>query len=86
MYMSGLDQKYEFGDHKITTHRFRVFFITNVSCHDPNLAKYFTIQKKQSKDLLMYDRLAIDEMLENYIKFESDLLICDSDKHKGNVN
>ena len=43
-------------------------------------------KKKQSKDLLMYDRLAIDEMLENYIKFESDLLIYDSDKHKGNVN
>ena len=70
----GLDQKYESGRHKITTHSFRAFFITKVSRHDPNLAKYFAGQE-QARDLLMYDRLALDEKLEKYIEFEPDLLI-----------
>ncbi len=52
---AGLDQKYESGQHKITTHSFRAYFITMVSRHDPNLAKYFAGQE-QSWDLLMYDR------------------------------
>ena len=82
---AGLDQKYESRRHKITTHSFRAFFITKVSRHDPNLAKYFAGQE-QSRDLLMYDRLTADEKLENYIKFEPDLLMYDSDKHKGIVN
>ena len=69
-----LDQKYESGRHKITTHSFRAFFITKVSRHDPNLAKYFAGQE-QARDLLMYDRLTLDEKLEKYIEFESDLLI-----------
>jgi len=73
----GLDQKYESGRHKITTHSFRAFFITKVSRHDPNLAKYFAGQE-QSRDLLMYDRLTLDEKLEKYIEFESDLLIYDT--------
>ncbi len=76
---TGLTQKYSAGRYKITTHSFRAFFITKVSRHDPNLAKYFAGQE-QSRDLLMYDRLTLDEKLENYIEFESDLLICDT-KH-----
>ena len=71
-----LDQKYESGRHKITTHSFRAFFITKISRHDPNLAKYFAGQE-QSRDLLMYDRLTLDERLEKYIEFEPDLLIND---------
>ncbi len=69
-----LDQKYESGRHKITTHSFRAFFITKVSRHDPNLAKYFAGQE-QARDLLVYDRLTLDEKLKKYIEFESDLLI-----------
>ncbi len=76
-----MDQKYESGHHKITTHSFRAFFITKVSRHDPNLAKYFAGQE-QSRDLLMYDRLTVDEKLENYIKFEPDLLIGQVDSIK----
>lgn len=72
-----LDQKYSTGNYKISTHSFRAFFITKVSRHDPNLAKYFAGQE-QSKDLLVYDRLTQDEKLEKYIEFEPDLLIYDS--------
>lgn len=70
----GLDQRYESGVHKITTHSFRAYFITKVSRHDSNLAKYFAGQE-QSGDLLMYDRLTLDEKLEWYMKFEHDLLV-----------
>ncbi len=73
----GSDQRYESGHHKITTHSFRAFVITKVSRHDPNFAKYFAGQK-QSRDLLMYDHLTVDEKLEKYIEFEPDLLICDT--------
>ena len=79
---AGLDQKYESGLHKITTHSFRAYFITKVSRHDPNLAKYFAGQE-QARDLLMYDRLTTDERLENYIKFEPDLLIYDNNKRQN---
>jgi len=76
----GLDQKYESGHHKITTHSFRAYFITRVSRHDPNLAKYFAGQE-QSRDLLTYDRLTVDERLEHYIRFERDLLVLDKDEN-----
>lgn len=72
----GLDQKYESGRRKITTHSFRAYFITKVSRHDPNLAKYFAGQE-QAGDLLVYDRLTLDEKLKKYIEFEPDLLILD---------
>lgn len=74
---ANLDQKYESGRHKITTHSFRAYFITKISRHDPNLAKLFAGQD-QSRDLLMYDRLTSSEKLEKYIEFESDLLIYDT--------
>ena len=71
---TGLAQKYSTGRYKITTHSFRAFFITKVSRHDPNLAKYFAGQE-QSRDLLVYDRLTLDEKLQKYIEFELDLLM-----------
>ena len=71
---TGLAQKYSAGRYKITTHSFRAFFITKVSRHDPNLAKYFAGQE-QSRDLLVYDRLTLDEKLQKYIEFELDLLM-----------
>jgi len=78
---TGLDQRYESGHHKITTHSFRAYFITKVSRHDPNLAKYFAGQE-QSRDLLTYDRLTVEEKLEHYIKFERDLLVLDKDEKR----
>lgn len=78
---TGLAQKYSAGRYKITTHSFRAFFITKVSRHDPNLAKYFAGQE-QSRDLLMYDRLTLDERLQKYIEFEPDLLIGNSIMNK----
>ena len=75
----GLNQRYSSGNHKVSTHSFRAFFITKVSRHDPNLAKYFAGQE-QTGDLLMYDRLTLDERLQKYIEFESDLLIFDEKK------
>ena len=78
---AGLDQKYETnGRSMISTHSFRAFFITKVSRHDPNLAKYFAGQKGY---LLQYDRLSDEEKLEHYIKFEPSLLVCDPDRRHG---
>ena len=70
---AGLDRKYETnGRNVITTHSFRAFFITRVSRHDSNLAKYFAGQKGY---LMQYDRLSDKEKLEHYIKFEPSLLV-----------
>ncbi len=74
-----LHQTYENGIRTITTHSFRSYFITRFSRHDPNLAKYFAGQD-QSKDLLVYDRLTLEEKLEKFLEIESDLLIYDDDK------
>ena len=80
---AGLDRKYETtGRNKISTHSFRAFFITRVSRHDPNLAKYFAGQKGY---LLQYDRLSDEEKLEYYIKFEPSLLVCDRAKSMGEI-
>ena len=71
---AGLDRKYETnGRNVITTHSFRAFFITRVSRHDPNLARYFAGQKGY---LMQYDRLSDEEKLKHYIKFEPSLLVC----------
>lgn len=68
----GMGQRYESnGRYKISTHSFRAWFITRVSRHDPNLAKYFAGQKGY---LMQYDRLTDQEKLECYLKFEPDLL------------
>ena len=69
----GLDAKYESnGRLKITTHSLRAYFITRVSRRDPNLAKLLAGQKGY---MLQYDRLADEEKLAKYIKFEPDLLV-----------
>ena len=71
----GISDKYETnGRNVITTHSFRAFFITKVSRHDANLAKYFAGQKGY---LMQYDRQTDAEKLEYYMKFESSLLVSD---------
>ena len=80
---AGLDRKYETnGRSMISTHSFRAFFITRVSRHDPNLAKYFAGQKGY---LLQYDRLSDEEKLEYYIKFEPSLLVRDQTGGMGDT-
>ena len=81
---AGLDQKYETnGRNMISTHSFRAFFITRVSRHDPNLAKYFAGQKGY---LMQYDRLSDEEKLEYYIKFEPSLLVCEQTDSMGDIH
>ena len=80
---AGLDRKYETtGRSMINTHSFRAFFITRVSRHDPNLAKYFAGQKGY---LLQYDRLSDEEKLEYYTGFEPSLLVCDQTDDMGEI-
>ena len=79
----GISDKYETnGRNVITTHSFRAFFITKVSREDPNLAKYFSGQKGY---LLQYDRLTDAEKLENYMKFESLLLVSDKARDQERI-
>lgn len=74
----GLNRKYESNNHDIIgTHSFRAFFITQISRHDPNLAKLLAGQKGY---LLQYDRISDQDKLELYKKYESDLLIFDDAK------
>jgi len=69
----GLDMRYEdTGRYKINTHSFRAFFITQVSRHDPNIAKKMAGEKGY---LLQYDRLTDEDYVENAKKFEADLTI-----------
>jgi len=75
---AGLGMKYEENNRrKITTHSFRAYFITKMSRHDPDLAKFLAGQKGY---LLQYDRLTDDEKLEEYLKYEKDLLIFEEPK------
>ena len=79
----GMNDKYETNRRNvITTHTFRAFFITKVSREDPNLAKYFAGQKGY---LLQYDRLTDAEKLENYMKFESLLLVSDKARDQEKI-
>jgi len=72
---TGLDMKYDdTGRYQINTHSFRAYFITRVSRHDPNIAKKLSGEKGY---LLQYDRLTDEEYIENYIKFEDDLIVFD---------
>ena len=81
---AGLGERYETNRRlKITTHSFRAFFITQISRHDPNLAKMLSGQKGY---MLQYDRLTDDEKLAKYIKFEPDLLIMDGTSPKKGMN
>ena len=78
-----LNQKYETNSrNQITTHSFRAFFITRVSRHDANLAKYFAGQKGY---LMQYDRLTDEEKLESYMKFETSLLIYGGTKDRERI-
>lgn len=79
----GLNQKYESNKvDQIGTHSFRAFFITQISRHDPNLAKLLAGQKGY---LLQYDRISDQDKLELYKKFESDLLIFDDSKKDNKI-
>lgn len=74
----GLNQKYESNKvDQIGTHSFRAFFITQISRHDPNLAKLLAGQKGY---LLQYDRISDQDKLELYKKYESDLLVFDDSR------
>lgn len=77
----GLDMKYEStGRNMINTHSFRAYGITKLSRHDPNFAKKIAGQKGY---LLQYDRITDEEKLELYQKYESDLIIDDTEKLKA---
>lgn len=79
----GLNERYEgTRNYKINTHSFRAYFITKVSRHDPNLAKFFSGQEGY---LLQYDRLTDEEKLEYYIEFEPSLLIYDQTKNEEKI-
>jgi len=78
----GLDEKYDNGHNKITTHSFRAHFITKISRHDPNFAKKLAGQKGY---LLQYDRMTDEEKLEKYLEFEQDLLVFDSSKNNAEI-
>jgi len=71
----GLDMRYEdTGRYWINTHSFRSWFITKFSRHDPNLSKLFAGEKGY---LLSYDRLTLEEKLQEYIECEPSLAIFD---------
>jgi len=79
----GLGQRYEgTRNYKINTHSFRAYFITKVSRHDPNLAKFFAGQEGY---MLQYDRLTDEEKLEMYIELEPELLIFDQTKNEEKI-
>ena len=81
--LHGLDDRYDDSDrHKISTHSFRAYFITKASRSDENIAKKLTGQKGY---LLQYDRLTEDELLEEYLKFEDNLLIFDDAKKDAKI-
>jgi len=76
----GLGQRYDSnGRYQINTHSFRAYGITIVSRHDPNFAKKIAGQKGY---LLQYDRMDDDTKLELYQKFETDLIIDNTEKLK----
>jgi len=76
----GLDMKYESNNrYMINTHSFRAYGITKISRHDPNFAKKLAGQKGY---LLEYDRMDDEEKLELYQKFETDLIIDNTEKLK----
>ena len=77
-----MDEKYDNGHNKITTHSFRAYFITKVSRHDPNFAKKLAGQKRY---LLQYDRMSDDEKIEKYLEVESDLFIFDESKKNAEI-
>lgn len=79
----GLDMRYEStGYHKITTHSFRSYFITKISRHDPNFAKFLAGQEGY---LLQYDRMTTKQKLDKYLELEPELLIFDETKNKAEI-
>lgn len=79
----GLDMRYETTNRFfINTHSFRAFGITKLSRRDPNFAKKLAGQKGY---LLQYDRMSDEEKLELYEKYETDLIIDNSEKQKAEI-
>ena len=79
----GISDKYETnGRNVITTHSFRAFFITKVSRHDANLARYFAGQKGY---LQQYDRQTDAEKLDIYMEFEPLLLVSDKARDQEKI-
>ena len=80
---AGLDKKREStGRYTINTHAFRAFGITKLSRLDPNFAKKLAGQKGY---LDQYDRMSDEEKLDLYEKYESELLIDDSEKKNAEM-
>ncbi len=79
----GLDMRYEStGYHKITTHSFRSYFITKISRHDPNFAKFLAGQEGY---LLQYDRMTTKQKLDKYLELEPELLVFDEARNKAEI-
>ena len=79
----GLGLRYEdTGNYQINTHSFRAYFITKVSRHDENLAKFLAGEKGY---LLQYDRMTEEEKLEKYMDIEKDLFIYDLSKKDDEI-
>jgi len=79
----GLDMKYEStGDYMINSHSFRAYGITKLSRRDANFAKFIAGQKVY---LGQYDRLTDEDKLALYEKFESDLIINDTEIKKAKI-
>jgi len=79
----GLNERYESNNrYKINTHSFRAYGITKISRHDPNFGKKLAGQKGY---LLQYDRMDDEEKLKIYQKYEDDLIIDTTEKHKAEI-
>jgi hypothetical protein len=66
----------------INTHSFRAYGITKLSRHDPNYARRLAGQKGY---LDTYDRLALDEKLALYEKYEYELTIDQTKRDKVKI-
>jgi len=70
----GLVDRYKSGTHKITLHSMRAFFISKMIKVNENLGHALSGHSSYMKQ---YERLEISELIEAYIKSESELTIID---------
>jgi len=80
---SGLDMKKSTTNrYLINTHSFRAYGITKLSSHDESFAKKLAGQKSYQGQ---YVRISDDEKLENYQKYEYELIIDESKRDKERI-
>jgi integrase len=70
----GLIDKYLSGTSKITLHSFRAFFISKIIKQNENLGHYLAGHSVYMKQ---YERFEVEELIDAYIKSESELTIMD---------